>query len=81
MKFSAKSRRFLKVDIALIASTMQEMIFDRSLIKDNVNDKEFIFSPNTHLCELYIASRVKMLLGFAAEQIKNIDTEIENAKK
>lgn len=60
---------------------MQEMIFDRSLIKDNVNDKEFIFSPNTHLCELYIASRVKMLLGFAAEQIKNIDTEIEKCEK
>ena len=57
------------------------MIFDRSLIKDNVNDKEFIFSPNTHLCELYIASRVKMLLGFAAEQIKNIDIEIEKCEK
>lgn len=38
-----KAADFLKVDIALIASTMQEMIFDRSLIKDNVNDKEFIF--------------------------------------
>lgn len=76
-----KAADFLKVDIALIASTMQEMIFDRSLIKDNVNDKEFIFSPNTHLCELYIASRVKMLLGFAAEQIKNIDIEIEKCEK
>lgn len=76
-----KAADFLKVDIALIASTMQEMIFDRSLIKDNVNDKEFIFSPNTHLCELYIASRVKMLLGFVAEQIKNIDTEIEKCEK
>lgn len=26
------------------------------------------------------SSRVKMLLGFAAEQIKNIDTEIEKRK-
>ena len=48
-----KAADFLKVDIALIASTMQEMIFDRSLIKDNVNDKEFIFSSSPSTMSKY----------------------------
>lgn len=75
-----KSSEFLKIRIEKIASVMQEMFLDRSLIKENIDDKEFVFSPDTHLSEVYIASRVKMLLGFSAEELKNIDKEIEKCE-
>ena len=65
----------------LLHDCMEEMLFDRSLIEDKIDGKKFVFPPNVHLCEMYIASRIKMLLKFPSEKIKNIDKAIEKCEK
>lgn len=75
------SADFLSVDIDRISDCMEEMIFDRSVIADKINDNEFVFTPQLHLSEMYISSRIKMLLKFPSEKIKDIDKEIEKCEK
>jgi exodeoxyribonuclease V alpha subunit len=80
-KLAATSARFLEIDIEKILSCMEEMAFDRTLIEDKIDDKEFLYLPKTHLSELYIASRVKMLLKFPSEKIKDVDKEIKRCEQ
>lgn len=75
------SADFLEVDGGKVLQCMEEMLFDRSLIEDEIDGKKFVFSPNVHLCEMYIASRIKMLLKFPSEKIKDIDKAIEKCEK
>lgn len=75
------SADFLCVEIDKISDCMEEMIFDRSIIADKINDIDFVFTPQLHLSEMYISSRIKMLLKFPSEKIKDIDKEIEKCEK
>ncbi|MCD8026251.1 MAG: ATP-dependent RecD-like DNA helicase [Clostridiales bacterium] len=80
-KLVATASEFLNVTSDKINACLDEMTFDRSLILDNIGDEEFVFLPDVHLSEMYVASRVKMLLKFPSEKIKNIDTEIKLCEK
>lgn len=79
-KLAAISAEFLGVETNKILSCMDEMVFDRSLIEDKIDDIDFLFIPQTHLSELYIASRIKMLLKFPSEKIRDIDNEIKRCE-
>ena len=72
---------FLGVDLEKLTDCTEQMIFDRSLIADKIGEKEFLFTPQMHLSEMYIASRVKMMLSFPAEQVKGIDDAIADLEK
>lgn len=80
-KLAAISADFLNVGIDRINNCMEEMLFDRSLIGETFDEAEFVFTPQLHLSEMYVSSRIKMLLKFPAEKIKDIDREIENCEK
>lgn len=80
-KLIAISADFLNVGIDTIKERMEEMLFDRSLIGETFDETEFVFTPQLHLSEMYVSSRIKMLLKFPAEKIKDIDREIENCEK
>lgn len=80
-KLAAISADFLNVGIDRINNCMEEMLFDRSLIGEAFEETEFVFTPQLHLSEMYVSSRIKMLLKFPAEKIKDIDREIENCEK
>lgn len=80
-KLAAISADFLNVGIDRINNCMEEMLFDRSLIGETFDETEFVFTPQLHLSEMYVSSRIKMLLKFPAEKIKDIDREIENCEK
>lgn len=80
-KLAAISADFLNVGIDRINNCMEEMLFDRSLIGEAFEETEFVFTPQLHLSEMYVSSRIKMLLKFPAEKIKDIDKEIENCEK
>ena len=67
---------FLGVSQARARECLDELIFDRSLILDRLQDIDFIFTPQLHLNEMYIASRVKMMLSFPAEREKNLEDAI-----
>lgn len=75
------SADFLNVGVDTIKERMEEMLFDRSLIGETFDETEFVFTPQLHLSEMYVSSRIKMLLKFPAEKIKDIDREIENCEK
>lgn len=80
-KLAAISADFLNVGIDRINNCMEEMLFDRTLIGETFDEAEFVFTPQLHLSEMYVSSRIKMLLKFPAEKIKDIDREIENCEK
>ena len=72
---------FLGVSQARARECLDELIFDRSLILDRLQDIDFIFTPQLHLNEMYIASRVKMMLSFPAEREKNLEAAIEELEE
>ncbi len=80
-KLISISADFLNVSIDIITERMDEMLFDRTLIGETFDETEFVFTPQLHLSEMYVSSRIKMLLNFSAEKIKDIDKEIENCEK
>ena len=75
-KLVATAAEFLRVGLERADACLEEMVFDRSLISDTIGGEEFIFTPQLHLNEMYIASRVKMMLSFPAEPIKDIEGAI-----
>ncbi len=75
------SAEFLGVEQSKISDCMEEMLFDRSLIGDKIDDVEFVFTPQLHMSELYVSSRIKMLLKFPSEKIKNIDKQIKRCEE
>ena len=75
------SSEFLGLDHLCVSECMEEMIFDRSVISDKISETEFLFTPQLHLSEMYISSRIKMMLQFPADTIDNIGKEIEKCEK
>ncbi len=80
-KLSEITARFLSVDRQPVENCMDDMLFDRSLILDTIDGKEFVFTSQMHLTETYIASRIKLMLGFTAERISKIDEAISACEK
>lgn len=80
-KLADTAAQFLSVEPDKIAACIEEMCFDRSLIEDTINEQKFLYLPQTHLSELYTASRIKMLLKFPLENISGVDEEIEKCEK
>ncbi len=76
-KLLSISAEFLSVETDKTEKCMDEMLFDRSLIGEIIDGQDFVFTPQLHLSEMYISSRIKMLLKFPAEAIKDIDREIK----
>ena len=76
-KLLSVASEFLGLEGTCVSECMEEMIFDRSIIADNISEKEFLFTPQLHLSEMYISSRIKMMLQFPADRIDNIEKEIE----
>lgn len=79
-KLTQTASSFLGVDAECVAESMEEMIFDATLIEDKIEGVEFIFAPDVHLCEMYIASRIRLLLKFPSEKIKDIDNAIKKCE-
>lgn len=80
-KLSSIAAQFLNVDYNLILDCMDEMVFDRTLAIEELDGKEFIFIQSMHMTEIYIASRIKLLLGFPAEKISRIEEAIKKCEQ
>lgn len=76
-KLVATTADFLSVDLQTVSDCLEDMLFDRSLIEEKIEEKDFIFTSQLHLSEMYISSRIKMLLSFPPERISDIEKEIE----
>lgn len=72
---------FLEIPLERVCSCVEEMTFDRTLIEDIINEQRFLYLPQTHMSEIYISSRIKMLLKFPSEKIKKIDEAIKKCEE
>lgn len=68
---------FLKVDGAAVADCMDDMCFERVLIEDSLDGKPFAFLPDMHRTELFIASRIQLMLSFPSEPVLGLEGAIE----
>ncbi len=73
--------KFLQVSTEKVEENLNNMLSEGELIVDIVGEKEFIFLPEMHSCESYSATRIAMALRFPAEQIDNIDDEINYVER
>lgn len=60
---------------------LNNMIFDASLMRENFDDKNFIFLPEMHRAETFIANRIKLMQSFPAAKFSNTDTLIEKIQQ
>ncbi len=67
---------YLGVSADRAEECLEQMLFDRSLTADTVDGEEYVFLPQTHLSEMYIASTVKLMLSFPAEREKDPEKAI-----
>ncbi len=72
---------FLEVDEEKTESALNDMVYDRSLMREKFEDKEFIFLPELHRAENFIAARIKLILSFPAAKFKNTEELIEKIEK
>ena len=71
---------FLEVEDFKAQIAMDDMVLDGTLIRDSFNSKTFIFLPDLHRSETYIAARLKMLLRCPVAPAKKIDKLIEDVE-
>ena len=58
-KLISVASEFLGLENSKVTECMEEMIFDRSVIQDYISEKEFLYTPQLHLSEMYISSRMQ----------------------
>ena len=75
-KVESMAAGFLHVGAEAIGDCIEKMIFDRTLVTEELDGKEFLYLQAMHMTEIFIASRIKLLKSFPAEQIRNIDDAI-----
>lgn len=77
----ATTTNFLQVDTDLVKDALNNMIFDASLMRENFDDKNFIFLPEMHRAETFISNRIKLMQSFPAAKFSNTDTLIEKIQQ
>ncbi len=55
---------FLEVELYQSEAALEDMVTDGTLVRYNLNDRDFIFLPDLYQSESYIAARMKMLLRY-----------------
>ena len=75
-KLTQVAADFLNVSQERASECLEQMLFDRSLILDRLGERDFVFTPQNHLNEMYIASRIRMMLSFPAEREQGVEEAI-----
>ena len=72
---------FLKLEESCVLDCMEDMCFERALIEDKLEGELFVFLPEMHRSELFIASRIKLMQSFPSEKISGIEEAIEDCEE
>ncbi len=70
--------KLLTVEPVSVEAALTDMLDDGTLVLENISNKEFIFTSAMHQSEIYISSRLQMLMRFPAMKISNVDEKIES---
>ena len=73
--------QFLGVLHEEISDCMEAMLFDRTLVSEEFDERAFLYLQAMHLKEQFIASRIKLLMGFPAERVRNVDAAIARCEQ
>ena len=76
VKVESMAAGFLRVRAEDISDCVEKMCFDRTLVPEQFDEKEFLYLQAMHMTEIYIASHIKLLKGFPAEQLKGVEDAI-----
>ena len=76
VKVESMAAGFLRVRAEDISDCVEKMCFDRTLVPEQFDEKAFLYLQAMHMTEIYIASRIKLLKGFPAEQLKGVEDAI-----
>lgn len=71
----------LEIDPASCESALSEMLDDSTLIRDAIDEKDYIYLPSLYDGETYIAARLKMLLHFPAPAIEGTQEKIASIEQ
>lgn len=71
----------LSAEGEVCSRTLEQMLEDAALSCEEIGGKPFVFTPEAHRCEHYIAARIEMLHRFPADRITDIDGRIEQIEK
>ncbi len=80
-KLLSTTSEFLQVELFKTQISLGEMITDGTLIRECLGERDFIFLPQYHLSESYIAGRMKMLTRYPVDPIRDIDEEINGVEQ
>ncbi len=72
---------FLELAEEKVIHVMDKMLTENLLIEDIVKEKVFVFLPEFHRCENYIAQKMTLLLNTPLESIGNIKQMIQQTEK
>ena len=79
-KLLSTTSEFLQVELFKTESALDEMITDGTLMRECFNDRNYIFLPQYHTSESYIAGRMKMLTRYPVDPVRNIEDEINGVE-
>ena len=80
-KITEVTAKFLKLDSSLISEKLAEMLLDGSLIKDTIENRDFVFLPSLYRSESFAADRIRMMLQFPPERITGVELALELFEK
>lgn len=72
---------FLGVEEETAKTALFEMEFDTSLKIETFEEQDYVFLPDMHRGEIFIANRIKLMEKFPPQSIKNSDEIIEKIQK
>lgn len=80
-KLTEVTAKLLNVELSTVESALSYIIEDGSLIAEEIDEKDFIFTSATHQSENYISARLQMLMRYPAMRINNVDEKIERIER
>ena len=68
--------KFLRLGEELIKEKLSEMLTDGSLVKDDIEERSFVFLPSLYRSETFAADRLRLMLQFPPDRITGVETAL-----
>lgn len=80
-KLVAAGARMLGVPEVLVEETLGEMIRSFTVRAEQFGERMFIFLPDLYMAERYIASRIRLMIGFRTEVTPELEHRLETVEQ
>ncbi len=80
-KIIAPAAELLGIECDEVRTVIDELIEDKEIVEDFIDDKSYLFLPYEYYDEKAIADRIKVMLRFPPASGRALDKDIENIEK